>query len=109
MNNVTLEALNNAPAKQAWDAYAEASGGKTYDGKPLPDWEDLGEEKQAAWRAAANAVQKFNMQGCLVQGDKYIAVPLEFVEAVAHSNSYQLGNDQVGYAQDLVRYHGGNQ
>ena len=44
-----------------------------------------------------------------MQGDKYIAVPLEFVEAVAHSNSYQLGNDQVGYAQDLVRYHGGNQ
>ena len=46
MNNVTLEALNNAPAKQAWDAYAEASGGKTYDGKPLPDWEDLGEESR---------------------------------------------------------------
>ena len=42
-------------AMAAWDAYSKASGGKTYDGKPLPNWDDLGHKKQEAWMAAAIA------------------------------------------------------
>jgi hypothetical protein len=38
-----------------WDAYAEQAGGKTFDGKPLPSWDELGEERQACWVAAAAA------------------------------------------------------
>ena len=43
-------------AKIAWAAYADAAENVTYDGKPLPKWEDLGENRQMCWRAAAVAV-----------------------------------------------------
>ena len=48
-------------AMAAWDAYSEASGGKTYDGKPLPTWQELGEDKQAAWRTAAKAAIAYSV------------------------------------------------
>ena len=38
-----------------WNAYAERAGGKTFDGKQLPTWDDLGEERQGCWVAAAEA------------------------------------------------------
>ena len=40
-------------AKQMWDAYAKQAGGVTFDGKPLPDWDGLGEDRQICWVAAA--------------------------------------------------------
>jgi hypothetical protein len=40
-------------AKQMWGAYAIQAGGKTFDGKPLPNWDELGEDRQACWAAAA--------------------------------------------------------
>ena len=39
--------------KEMWDAYAKQEGGVTFDGKPLPTWDELGEERQACWKAAA--------------------------------------------------------
>ena len=44
-------------AKIMWDAYCAQAGGKTFDGKPLPSWDKLGEERQACWLAAANAAR----------------------------------------------------
>ena len=41
----------------AWEAYAKAVGGKTFDDKPLPTWEELGDRQKDGWRAAAEAVQ----------------------------------------------------
>jgi hypothetical protein len=41
-------------AKLMWNAYAVQAGGKTFDGKPLPTWDELGEERQACWVAAAS-------------------------------------------------------
>ena len=41
-------------AKLMWDAYAVQAGGKTFDGKPLPTWDELGEERQSCWIAAAS-------------------------------------------------------
>lgn len=41
-------------AKLMWDAYAVKAGGKTFDGKPLPTWDELGEERQSCWVAAAS-------------------------------------------------------
>jgi hypothetical protein len=38
-----------------WNAYAERAVGKTFDGKQLPTWDDLGEERQGCWVAAAEA------------------------------------------------------
>lgn len=43
-------------AQKAWAAYAAAVGGKTFDGKPLPTWDQLGELQKAGWVAAAAAV-----------------------------------------------------
>ena len=36
-----------------WDAYSIKAGGKTFDGKPLPTWEELGEDRQSCWHAVA--------------------------------------------------------
>jgi hypothetical protein len=41
-------------AKLMWDAYAIQAGGKTFDGKPLPTWDELGGERQSCWIAAAS-------------------------------------------------------
>lgn len=43
-------------AQKAWAAYAQAVGGKTFDGKALPTWEQLGELQKQGWVAAAAAV-----------------------------------------------------
>ena len=40
----------------AWDAYARAVGGKTFDEKPLPTWEELGERQKEGWASAAQAI-----------------------------------------------------
>ena len=38
--------------KKMWAAHCEAADGVTYDGKPLPTWEELGEGRQKCWVAA---------------------------------------------------------
>lgn len=43
-------------AQVAYAAYGESTGGKTFDGRPMPEWDDLGEGIQRAWREAAAAV-----------------------------------------------------
>jgi hypothetical protein len=35
--------------KEMWDAYAKQAGGVTFDGKPLPTWDELGKLRQACW------------------------------------------------------------
>jgi len=49
--------MSNEPtlAETMWNAYAEQAGGKTFDGKPLPTWPELGEDRQSCWHAAAAA------------------------------------------------------
>jgi len=42
-----------ALAKAMWGSYSAHAGGKTFDGKPLPTWDELGEERQGCWIAAA--------------------------------------------------------
>jgi NTP pyrophosphatase (non-canonical NTP hydrolase) len=39
----------------AFEAYNESKGGLTWDGKPIPPWEAIGEAVQTAWQAAADA------------------------------------------------------
>lgn len=40
-----------------WAAYSAAAGGVTYDGKPLPNWGNLGPDRQACWQAVADAAR----------------------------------------------------
>ena len=54
--NETLEQAEDRALARMWAAYCEQGGGKTFDGKPLPTWAELGEERQACWRAALRAI-----------------------------------------------------
>lgn len=40
----------------AYAAYGQSTGGYNFRGDPMPEWEDLPPEIQAAWQAAAAAV-----------------------------------------------------
>lgn len=40
-------------AQSAYDAYCKQASGKTFDGKPLPTYAELGADRQACWEAAA--------------------------------------------------------
>lgn len=42
-------------AKTAYEAYADSTGGKTFDGRDMPLWAALGPRIQRAWEAAAQA------------------------------------------------------
>jgi hypothetical protein len=42
-----------------FEAYAKQVGGKTYDGKDIPKWEDVGKVVQDGWRAAGVAVLQY--------------------------------------------------
>lgn len=50
---------NKTAGQVAFEAYNQARGGVTFDGRPIPAWDDLHGDKaaiQAAWEAAATAV-----------------------------------------------------
>lgn len=39
-----------------YEAYAESTGGKTFDGRDMPRWDELPQRIVAAWEAAALAI-----------------------------------------------------
>ena len=43
-------------AREGYEAYSKEAGGKTFDGKPLPTYAELGEERQACWVAATKQI-----------------------------------------------------
>lgn len=45
----------------AFEAYNNAKGGVTYDGKPIPPWDAVGDDVRAAWEAAAQAVNDVSL------------------------------------------------
>ncbi len=48
-------------AKLAYAAYGQTTDFKNYQGNPMPAFDDLGDTIQAAWIAAANAVNNYLM------------------------------------------------
>jgi hypothetical protein len=42
----------------AFNAYKEAKQGRTYDAKPIPAWDAVGDDVRQAWEAAADAVKQ---------------------------------------------------
>lgn len=46
----------DALARIAYAAYGDTTGGKNYQGLPMPTYDDLGDTIQAAWRNAAGAL-----------------------------------------------------
>ena len=55
--------MGNSLGHTAWLAYARTVGGKTFDGKPLPEWEALGEVQKEGWEAAARAAVEESIGG----------------------------------------------
>lgn len=45
-------------ARAAYAAYGETTGGRNYQGQPMPAWEDLAEVIQQAWTVAAATVAR---------------------------------------------------
>lgn len=61
-------------AQIAFEAYNEQAGGRTWDDKPIPAWQDVGEKVQANWKAATKALtqlpplddrERATLEGCL--------------------------------------------
>lgn len=48
--------MSSNNARRAYQAYVEFTGGKTFDGRDMPTWENLTERIQQAWTAATDAV-----------------------------------------------------
>jgi hypothetical protein len=51
--------MNTKREQVGYEAYAESTGGKTFDGRPIPPWEEAIAQRPhvgAAWRAAADAI-----------------------------------------------------
>lgn len=44
--------------KIGYEAYAEYTGGKTYDGRDMPSWDDVGNVQNAWAAAAADAIHR---------------------------------------------------
>jgi len=58
----------------AFEAYSKAVGGKTWDGKPIPHWNDVSASVRNAWDVAARAVES-EVRGRKVQAmAKYLYV-----------------------------------
>lgn len=45
-------------ARCAYNAYGQSTGWKNYQGNPMPEWADLGEPVQRAWKFAAAEVAR---------------------------------------------------
>ena len=64
-------------AKLAYEAYCEAVGGKSWDGKPLQKWDDLPESIQLAWAVAAKAVADFTKQAMQHSFDEAVLAAID--------------------------------
>ena len=63
MNKQMIETL----AESSYDAYCDAVGGTTYDGRKIPAWSEMDKRQRDGWRAMAKSVA-VNMLGiCIVE------------------------------------------
>ena len=80
-------------AKLMWDAYAVQAGGKTFDGKPLPTWDELGEERQSCWIAAAS-----------VAADRIEKLEAALRDVMEMAEVHEIPfRDRVMYVSDIAR------
>lgn len=63
-----IEINGETLGRMAFEAYREAVGGLTFDGKPIPGWDDLHGDRakvQAGWEAAADKVETI-VRACII-------------------------------------------
>lgn len=61
-------------AQAGYEAYGQSTGGKTWDGKPMPTWEEICERTphvKAAWETAAANIIKNNEERAKI-GDRAV-------------------------------------
>lgn len=52
-------------AIRMYTAYSTQAGGVTFDGKPLPTWDQLGADRQNCWLAAAEEAEDYLSEFCI--------------------------------------------
>lgn len=50
-------------AKAAYEEYGDTAEWETFDGRPMPAWDDLPERTRTLWAMAAGRVQKMVING----------------------------------------------
>lgn len=77
----------------AFEAYNESKGGLTYDGKPIPPWDELSGDKlavQRAWEVAAEAVAAECGESCRRNPVLPIGLARDGVKALPRSREQAL-------------------
>lgn len=74
----------------AFDAYTESKRGTTFDGRPIPAWQDLGDEVRNAWSAAAQAVRDIQVRQGVGLTDRELK-EIEF--AMMYASRFNHGTD----------------
>ena len=106
--NDTLKDFQVAPELQSWQsdvaaepedfdlsakayaAYCVKAGGKTFDGKPLPAWAELGADRHACWVAAALAIKQELL--ALLAGGIGIYPPFASASPGKQTQNYPMAN-----------------
>lgn len=75
--------MNEIPSlgQVAFEAYCDAVGGKTFDGKPIPGWNELHGDRlkvQGGWEAAAQAIRQHVQMMAALDAS---AIPAHVVES----------------------------
>ena len=82
-DDLVKKMTNTETAKLMWDAYAVRAGSKTFDGKPLPTWDGLGDERQYCWTGVAEV--------CADRIEKLEAALKHCINAL---REYEMGDDR---------------
>lgn len=82
--------MNKSFGQIAFDAYTDAKQGTTFDGRPIPKWEDLGEPVRNAWEASAQAVRAIEVQQGAGLTDREMK-EIEF--AMLYASTFNHGTD----------------
>ena len=86
-------------AEQMYAAYCQQAGGLTFDGKPLPSFQELGLERQTCWKAVAEAMHSW--KAAAEAAHKQYAQPQADAETLAQA--YERGR-RHGFHNRVAAY-----
>ena len=58
---MSLKQAGDVHGRAAYARYSKAVGGKTFDGRPMPAWDELGEKQKKGWMAAGEGDGQANL------------------------------------------------
>lgn len=70
-------------ARAGYEAYAKSTGGKTYDGREMPKWDELPTRIQNAWKAAAKGIVAGFREQAVSVLNELVAADVEAIKALA--------------------------